>query len=94
MKKIIVHPGKRTSYQSHKLRWEHWLIVEGEGVVILNGEELPISKDSKVHVPLTTKHRVANTHSEKKLVFIEVSLGEFDEFDNTRHEDDYGRAQA
>lgn len=60
-------------------------------MVILAGQEMPVAKESKIHVPLKTKHRIINTHSEKHLIFIEVSMGEFDENDIERFEDDFGR---
>jgi mannose-6-phosphate isomerase-like protein (cupin superfamily) len=92
VKKIVVHPGKRLSYQSHKKRKEHWLIVEGSGHVILDGEEIKVDPESKVVVDLGKKHRIINSHPKDNLTFIEVSLGEFDENDIVRYEDDFGRA--
>ena len=92
IKKITVHPGKRLSYQSHNKRREHWLIVEGQGMVVLDGTELPVVKESKIHVPTKIKHRIINSHPEQHLVLIEISMGEFDENDIKRFEDDFGRA--
>src|SRR3989338_8588003 len=91
VKKVVVHPRKRLSYQSHQKRREHWLVVEGNGKVILDGEEAVVGPESKIFVDTGVKHRIINTHPTSHLVFVEVSLGEFDEFDIMRYEDDFGR---
>ena len=44
VKRIKVFPGHRLSYQRHFKRDEHWVIVEGEGVVTLNGREIILKK--------------------------------------------------
>ena len=33
IKKLIVHPGKRLSLQSHEKRSEHWTVVSGIATV-------------------------------------------------------------
>jgi len=37
VKKLVVKPNSRLSYQSHKQRSEYWVIVQGEGEVIIDG---------------------------------------------------------
>jgi mannose-6-phosphate isomerase-like protein (cupin superfamily) len=91
IKKLEVLPGKRLSYQSHALRQEHWLVIQGKGAVIINDERLEVSVGSAVDVPLGAKHRIINEDESETLIFIEVSSGTFDEHDNTRYEDDFGR---
>ena len=41
VKRITVLPGKRLSYQKHFKRREHWMVVEGKGVVTIDGKECP-----------------------------------------------------
>ena len=36
VKRIIVYPYERFSLQYHKHREEHWVIVEGDGIVQVN----------------------------------------------------------
>ena len=91
VKKLVVYPNKRLSYQRHQLRNEHWHIVQGTGTVILDDVEQAIEAGHKIHVPTGTKHRIANTHDTNNLIFIEITGGQFDEFDNERLEDDFGR---
>jgi len=91
VKTIEVHPSRRLSYQQHARRAEHWFVVAGEGVVTLDGEELPVRRGSAVDVPVGAAHRVHNT-GPVPLVFVEVQQGDYlGEDDIVRLEDDYGR---
>jgi mannose-6-phosphate isomerase len=92
VKRIVVSPGKRLSYQRHDRRAEHWFVLSGAGEAVLDGVSYPLAPGSAVDVPLQCAHRVANTGQED-LVFIEVQHGEyFGEDDIVRLEDDFGRA--
>jgi mannose-1-phosphate guanylyltransferase/mannose-1-phosphate guanylyltransferase/mannose-6-phosphate isomerase len=90
-KVIVVEPGQRLSYQSHRHREEHWVIVSGHPVVTLDGERLELAPRQHVHIPLGAKHRIENPGAEP-VVFVEVQLGDsFAEDDIVRYEDDYRR---
>jgi mannose-6-phosphate isomerase len=92
VKRIVVDPGRRLSYQAHARRGEHWFVVSGEGEVTLDGKVLAVRPGSAVDVAVGAAHRIANTGNEA-LVFIEVQHGEyFGEDDIVRFEDDFGRA--
>ncbi len=93
IKIITVKPKSRLSYQSHKLRGEHWKFVQGRGTVILDGEPNVVVSGSGINIPVGTKHRVINDNETQDLVFVEISSGQFDEDDIERYEDDYGRAK-
>ena len=91
VKRIIVKPGQRLSYQYHHERTEHWVIVQGEAVVTLDDIEYKYHIGDVVEIPVTTKHRVENKFN-KDLIFIETQTGTyFGEDDIVRIEDDYGR---
>jgi mannose-6-phosphate isomerase len=91
VKRIVVRPGKRLSYQRHARRSEHWFVVQGQGVVVLEGSPRPIGAGQAVDVPREAAHRIENTGTEE-LMFIEVQHGEyFGEDDIVRLEDDFGR---
>ena len=91
VKRIVVFPDKRLSYQTHSRRAEHWFVVSGRGIVTLDGRDLEVSKGSAVDIPIGAAHRVANNGAER-LVFIEVQHGDyFGEDDIERLEDDFGR---
>jgi len=91
VKRITVLPGKRLSYQKHFRRKEHWMVVEGKGMVTIDGKEIHIEKEGTVDIPQEAAHRIANV-GEEDLTFIEIQQGEcFGEDDIVRLEDDYGR---
>ena len=60
VKRIIVKPGERLSYQYHHERTEHWVVVQGEAIVTLDGEEYEYHIGDVVEIPVGTKHRVEN----------------------------------
>ena len=91
VKRIVVGPGLRLSYQRHTLRSEHWVVVQGVGTVTLDGNTFPVDVGAAVEVPTGAAHRIHNPGSQD-LVFIEVQHGEyFGEDDIVRLEDDFGR---
>lgn len=91
VKKMTVKPRQRVSYQSHKLRNEHWFFVQGEGKVILNDTEIPVKVGSSIDIRIGDKHRVINTGDKFDLIFIESQTGHYDEADIERFSDEYGR---
>ncbi len=91
VKRITVLSGKRLSYQKHFRRQEHWMVVEGNAVVTLDGKEIHLKKGETIDIPREAAHRIANRHN-SQMTFIEIQLGEyFGEDDIIRLEDDYGR---
>ena len=91
VKRIIVHPGGRLSYQKHFKREELWTIVQGHATVTLDGKIHVYREGETVFIPKEAAHRVANEHK-KPMVFIEIQRGSyFGEDDIVRLEDDYGR---
>ena len=92
VKRLVVMPGKRLSYQKHAYRSEHWFFVSGQGTVILDGVEHTLSAGESIDVPVGTAHRCENRTLEPA-VFIEVQHGSyFGEDDIVRLEDDFGRS--
>jgi mannose-6-phosphate isomerase len=92
VKRIVVKPGTRLSYQQHSKRAEHWFFVSGEAVVILGGVEHVCRAGDSIDVALGQAHRCENRGTEP-VVFIEVQHGTyFGEDDIVRLDDDYGRA--
>ena len=92
VKRIIVAPDKRLSYQRHAKRAEHWFVVAGTATVTLDGRETTIEQGEYIDIPLHSWHRIENRGT-VPMVFIEVQQGEyFGEDDIVRASDDYGRA--
>jgi mannose-6-phosphate isomerase len=92
VKRIEVLPAKRLSYQRHARRAEHWFIVKGDGLVVLEGRTIAVQPGDAIDVPQGAAHRIENAGNDP-LVFIEVQVGDyFGEDDIERLEDDFGRA--
>jgi mannose-6-phosphate isomerase len=92
VKRIVVRPGKRLSYQRHARRSEHWFIVEGSALVTIDGDQRRLGPADAVDIAAGSAHRIENVGS-ADLVFVEVQHGDyFGEDDIVRLEDDFGRA--
>ena len=91
LKRIEVDPGGRLSYQYHMKRSESWTIIQGQGVVTLDGIDQKVSAGESIKINREAKHRILN-NGDNPLVFIEVQTGTyFGEDDIVRIEDDYKR---
>lgn len=91
VKRVQVNPGGRLSLQKHNHRSEKWNIVSGEGLVVLDDQEIPVKGGSVIDVPLGAVHRIGNT-GDVPLIFIEVACGDnLSEEDIERIQDDYQR---
>ena len=72
-------------------RSESWTIIEGQGIVTLDGVEYKVSAGESIKINKEAKHRIQNP-SDTILIFIEVQTGTyFGEDDIERFEDDFGR---
>lgn len=91
VKRIEVLPGKRLSYQRHERRAEHWVVVDGDALVTLEGREVRLSPGEAIDIPRMAAHRIHNPGRDL-LTFIEIQKGDyFGEDDIIRLEDDFGR---
>lgn len=74
----IVPPGKRAwPYHAHLVNEEMFFVIEGEGMLRLNGEEIPIRAGDFISVPPggDSAHQIVNT-SEAELKYLCVSSRE------------------
>jgi mannose-6-phosphate isomerase len=91
VKRLVVEPGKRLSYQRHAKRAEHWFVVTGVVTVTLDGVVYEVPAGASIDVGLGKAHRAENRGT-VPAVFIEVQVGTyFGEDDIERLEDDFGR---
>ena len=94
VKRIVVNPYERFSLQYHKHREEHWVVVEGDGIVQVN--------DIKNILPIIRTHWVISTNiqcivrQQAQMVWflLKLKLVIVDEEDIVRLEDDYGRLDS
>ena len=72
-KHLLISAGQHISYQTHKHRSETWVIVEGEGEVILDDEIIPVHRGSTITIPVGAKHAAKAITD---LHIIEVQVGD------------------
>ncbi len=58
VKRIEVLSGKRLSYQKHAQRREHWVVVQGQGRVTLDGRDSLVHAGETVDVAIQQAHRI------------------------------------
>ncbi len=93
VKHICVNPGAKLSLQMHYRRSEHWVIIKGTAIVTHGEEEIELTANQSIYIPVTVKHRMEN-RTKEPLHFIEVQTGDyFGEDDIVRFEDIYGRRE-
>ena len=91
VKRITVNPGAKLSLQKHFHRAEHWVMVNGTAIVTRDDEEILLSENESIFVPLGCMHRLENP-GKVPLNLIEVQSGPYlGEDDIVRVEDIYHR---
>ena len=91
VKKLIINSKQKISYQKHKYRSEHWIVVKGKACITKNNKVYNLKKNQSIDIPKGAKHRVEN--KEKiPLTIIEIQTGDkLLENDIIRFEDIYNR---
>ena len=92
VKRITLHPHQRFSLQYHDHREEHWTVVDGSGEIIVGDSTSQAAVGSRWIIPTQVIHRA--TAGKEGLTFIETQIGECDENDIVRLEDDYNRVTS
>lgn len=72
-KNLTVKAGRSISYQLHHHRDEVWTFIEGEGIVVIDGEARNVGRGDVVHVKKGQLHAVKAVTD---LTFIEVQTGD------------------
>lgn len=91
IKRIVVNPGARLSFQLHHHRSEHWIVVAGTARVTVGDKTYSVHPNESTYVPISTRHRLENP-GKVPLHMIEVQNGDYiAEDDIVRFDDDYGR---
>ena len=93
IKHIVIEPGAKLSLQYHNHRTEHWVVVRGTALAVVDGKEIYVYEGESTFIPKSTPHRLVNP-GKIPLEIIEVQNGEYvGEDDIIRIEDDYKRAE-
>ena len=91
IKRLVIKPGAKLSYQLHNHRSEHWVVVSGTARVTNEDHVYDVHPNESTYIPMSTKHRLENP-GRIPVQIIEVQNGEYlEEDDIVRFEDDYNR---
>lgn len=71
-KLLYLNAGRNISYQYHNHREEIWTFVDGEGILVLDGEVINVSRGYVAHIKVGQKHAV---RALTDLQIIEVQTG-------------------
>ncbi len=88
VKIILVNPNQELSLQVHKKRKENWYFLT-PAIVQLGNKKFKVKKSQLVVVKKNIPHRVIA--GKNRVEFLEISEGKFNEKDEIRLEDKYGR---
>ena len=92
-KVLCIKPLQKLSLQLHIHRDEYWVVVHGEGQVVVDDSIIDVSVGSFVTINKTKKHRAINISKTDNLIINEVQIGDYlGEDDIVRYEDEYGRS--
>lgn len=91
LKILSLKKGERLSLQSHNKRTEVWVVVEGTPIVRIGNKEKTLGVGDSVRIPVRQKHRISAR--DNNVIIVETLLGEYNEEDIVRYEDDYGRTE-
>ena len=91
VKKITVKPKSQLSYQLHKFRNEHWVVVKGLATINIEGKVSQLKMNQSTYISSGLKHQLINNEVDN-LEVIEVQTGKkLIESDIIRFNDLYGR---
>jgi mannose-1-phosphate guanylyltransferase/mannose-6-phosphate isomerase len=92
VKRITVNPNSRLSLQRHQFRAEHWVVVQGQAKVHVDGVDQLLNANDSIYIPKGAVHCLAN-ETEEALYLVEVQSGSYlGEDDIERLDDIYGRS--
>jgi len=90
-KRIVVKPGAKLSVQKHHHRAEHWVVVKGTAWVHRDGEDIMVTENESIYIPVGSIHSLENP-GVIPLEMVEVQSGSYlGEDDIVRFQDNYGR---
>ena len=90
VKRLCIRAGRRISLQRHQHRSEHWVVVSGEGTLLVGETRIAALPGVSLLVPCGSVHRAGAGNND--LVIVEVQRGNWlSEDDIERLADDYAR---
>ena len=89
VKMVYLDGDKRLSLQYHDNRSEFWKVIKGPVKVQLKDDVKTLQTGDSITIPKKAVHRLIGAGTDA--IILEISMGEFDESDIVRLEDDYKR---
>ena len=89
VKILTLDADQEFSLQTHEHRDEFGRVFKGSGTIRIGEEKIEVREGDTFFIPRQTEHRASA--GANGLIFLEISFGEFDENDEVRIEDEYGR---
>jgi mannose-6-phosphate isomerase-like protein (cupin superfamily) len=90
IKIITVNPGGALSLQYHNRRSEFWIVLD-KGLEVTVGEKVwKPEEGEEIFIPKHAPHRL-RCYGKKRARVMEIWIGDSDESDIVRIQDDYGR---
>lgn len=89
VKLVHLDGDKRLSLQYHSNRSEFWKVIKGPVKVQLGDETRTLHEGESITIPKKAVHRLIGAGV--NAMILEISIGEFEESDIVRLEDDYKR---
>ena len=88
VKILEVNPKQKLSLQKHKKRAELWFFLT-PGHIQIGSQKRKIKKGGLIKIPKNKPHGLISKNQQVKV--LEISFGKFEQQDETRLEDKYGR---
>ncbi len=60
----VLSPGVREKKHYHQVAWQFFYILEGEGTILINEDQIPITADESIEVDPLCVHQLVNTGEE------------------------------
>jgi len=73
----IFSPGEVAKLHYHEKMEEIYFVIEGEGMIELDGKWHSIKTEDSVAIPIGVRHRVKNTNNDKSLRFLSINSPEW-----------------
>ena len=82
VKKLVIKPHQSISKQYHQHRSETWCIVQGIGLMIIEGKTFSLRRGDSFTVNAGEWHQVINNSNSEDIIAIEVQMGNYCEEDD------------
>jgi mannose-6-phosphate isomerase-like protein (cupin superfamily) len=83
IKKLVINPYQKISYQLHNNRDEYWILLNGNCDIIVNGNKKIMNTYITEHIPAKVKHQIINNNA-YAIEILELQTGICDEDDIIR----------